>query len=150
MSVTTKKFLPRRTVLCALGVTIASPVLDAVSPALAAKSNKAGRPPLRSDAVFILDRIRVKPGELETYQRGLRERYVPGARERGMELVGSWVTPPVEVEQGNELVLLWSLPGAETFWAMRRRSAEGAGFWKEMEAVTLARERVFMTSVEME
>ena len=67
-----------------------------------------------------------------------------------MELVGFWVTPPVEVEQGNELVLLWSLPGAETFWTMRRRSAEGAGFWKEMEDVTLARERVFMTSTEME
>ena len=80
MSVTTKKCLPRRTVLCGLGVTIASPVLDAVSPVLAAKSNEAARPPLRNDAIFILDRIRVKLGELETYQRGLRERYVPGAR----------------------------------------------------------------------
>ena len=120
-----------------------------MSPALAAKPSETGRPPLQGDEVFILDRIRVTPGALETYQRRLRDRYLPGARERGMELVGSWVTPPVEVEQGNELVLLWSLQGAEAFWAMRRQSADGADFWNEMEEVTLARERVFMGPVEM-
>ena len=149
MSVTPKKSVPRRTILGGLGVTIASPVLGAVSPTLAAPSSQADGLAAQDDAVFILDRIRIRPGEVETYQRGLREQYVPAARERGMELVGSWLTPPVEVEQGNELVLLWSLADAEGFWAMRRHSDEAASFWKDMEAATLSRERVFMASVEM-
>ena len=102
-------------------------------------------------AIYILDRVKLRPGQLKTYQRALSERYLPGARERGMELIGSWVTPPVEVEQGNELVTLWSLPSIETFWAMRSGSAapELEAWWKESDQLTLSRERVFMTPAEI-
>ena len=64
-------------------------------------------------AIYILDRVQLRPGQLQAYQRALRERYLPGARKRGMELIGSWITPPVEVEEGNELVTIWSLPSIE-------------------------------------
>ena len=73
-------------------------------------------------AIYILDRVKLRPGQLQAYQQALRERYLPGARERGMELIGSWTTPPLEVEEGNELVTLWSLPSIEAFWAMRSGS----------------------------
>lgn len=102
-------------------------------------------------AIYILDRVTLRPGQLQTYQKGLRERYLPGARERGMELVGSWITPPVELEEGNELVTLWSLPGVETFWKIRSGSAspELEAWWKESDQLTLSRERKFMTSAEI-
>jgi hypothetical protein len=102
-------------------------------------------------AIYILDQVKLRPGQLQAYQKALRERYLPGARERGMELIGSWVTPPVEVEQGNELVTLWSLPSIELFWEMRSGSAapELEAWWKESDQLTLGRERKFMTPAEI-
>ncbi len=102
-------------------------------------------------AIYVLDRVKLRPGQLQAYQQALRERYLPGARERGMELIGSWVTPPVEVEHGNELVTLWSLPSIETFWAMRSGSAapELAAWWEESDRLALSRERKFMTPAEI-
>jgi hypothetical protein len=102
-------------------------------------------------AIYVLDRVKLRPGGLAPYQQALRERYVPGALERGMELIGSWVTPPVEVEEGNELVTLWSLPSIEAFWAVRSGSATGEleAWWKESDQLTLSRERKFMTKVEI-
>jgi len=102
-------------------------------------------------AIYILDRVKLRPGGLQAYQQALRERYVPGALERGMELCGSWITPPVEVEEGNELVTLWSLPSIEAFWAVRSGSAaeELEAWWQESDELTLSRERKFMTPAEI-
>lgn len=102
-------------------------------------------------AIYVLDRVKVRPGQLQAYQQALRERYLPGARERGLELVGSWVTPPVEVEEGNELVTLWSLESVDAFWAMRSGSSaeELAAWWEESDRLTLHRERRFMTPSEV-
>jgi len=102
-------------------------------------------------AIYILDRVTVRPGQLQAYQKTLREGYLPGARERGMELVGSWITPPVEVEEGNELVTPWSLPSVEAFWAVRSGSAspELEAWWKESDQLTLSRERKYMVPAEV-
>ncbi len=102
-------------------------------------------------AIYILDRVKLRPGQLQAYQQSLRERYLPGARERGMELIGSWITPPVEVEDGNELVTLWSLPSIAAFWAMRAGSStpELAAWWEESDQLTLSRERKFMTRADV-
>jgi hypothetical protein len=104
------------------------------------------------DAIYILDRVQLRPGQLQAYQQALRERYLPGARERGMELVGSWITPPLEIDEGNELVTLWSLPSTEAFWAMRAAasaSPELAAWWEESDQLTLSRERKIMTPAEI-
>ncbi|MCE2389910.1 MAG: hypothetical protein J4G09_00330 [Proteobacteria bacterium] len=104
------------------------------------------------DQIYILDRITVRAGELRNYQVRLRERYLPLARERGMTLAGQWITPPIElVDAPNELVLLWSLPGTAEFWAMRSRSGdpELAAWWEESDSLTLERERRFMAPGEI-
>lgn len=103
------------------------------------------------NAIYILDCVKLRPGQLEAYQKALREEYLPGARERGMQLCGSWITPPVEVEEGNELVTLWSLPSIEAFWAVRssRAGQELEAWWKESDRLTLSRERKFMTPAEI-
>ncbi len=49
----TKKALPRRTLLKGIGATIALPLLDAMTPALAALNQTAARPPLRACFVFV-------------------------------------------------------------------------------------------------
>ena len=102
-------------------------------------------------AIYILDRVRLAPEKIQLYQQALRERYLPGARERGMELIGSWITPPVEVEDGNEFVTLWSLPSIEAFWAMRAANSapEVAAWWAESDRLTLSRERRIMSRAEI-
>lgn len=103
--------------------------------------------------VFILDRITVRPGRLGEYQALLRERYLPLARARGMTLVGQWFTPPIELDDApNDLVLLWSVPGPEGFWTMRRqaRDPEITAWWAASDALTLGRERKFMLPGEVD
>ncbi len=102
-------------------------------------------------AIYILDRVKLRPGQLQAYQQTLREGYLPGARKRGMELIGSWTTPPVEVAEGNELVTLWALPSIESFWAMRAGSGapELATWWEESDRLVESRERKFMTPAEI-
>lgn len=103
--------------------------------------------------VFILDRITVRPGRLREYQALLRERYLPLATARGMTLVGQWFTPPVELDDApNELLLLWSVPGPAGFWAMRRRAREPeiSAWWAASDALTLRRERQFMLPGEVD
>ena len=101
--------------------------------------------------IYVLDRIQVRPGQLQACRDRLREGYLPGAQERGLTLVGSWVTPPVELEQGNELLVLWSLSGVDAFWAMRGGGgAEELGdFWRDIDALAVRRERQFMTDSEL-
>ena len=99
------------------------------------------------EPIYVLDRITVRPGRLRDYQARLREQYLPVARARGMTLVGQWFTPPVELDDApNELVLLWSLPGPAGFWTMRRRARdpEVTAWWAESDALTLGRERKYM------
>ena len=102
-----------------------------------------------STAGFILDRITVQPGRLEEYRDRLARDYLPQARERGMELVGSWIAPPLELEdESNELLLLWSFP---EFWAMRRQAGEqgAAAWWDANDELAVSRERLFLAPVEL-
>ena len=98
--------------------------------------------------IYVLDRVTVQPGRLREYRDLLERRYLPGAGRRGMQLVGSWVTPPVEVEgESSDLILLWSLAGVADFWAMRgQASADPAvgDWWKESDDLVVSRERRFM------
>jgi hypothetical protein len=95
--------------------------------------------------IFILDRITVQPGRLREYRELLEQRYLPGAVQRGMQLVGSWVSPPVELEgESSDLLLLWSLAGVEAFWAMRGQASADptvGDWWKQSEHLLVSRER---------
>jgi hypothetical protein len=102
--------------------------------------------------IYVLDRYEVKPGRLRELQRGFESRYLPAARRRGLALVGCWVAPPLELEQGgNELFALWSLPDVAAFWRMRAGSgsdAEVTAWWREADALSVRRERKFLGALE--
>jgi hypothetical protein len=102
--------------------------------------------------IWLLDRYQVKPGRLGELQSGFESRYLPGARRRGLTLVGRWLTPPLELaEQGNELLVLWSLPDLAAFWKMRAESGrdpEVATWWREADTLVVSRERRFLDAAE--
>ena len=53
---------------------------------------------------YILDRVTVRPGRLGEYRERVAREYLPQARERGMTLVGSWIEPPLELQdESNDL-----------------------------------------------
>ena len=103
-------------------------------------------------AIYVLDEIVLKPGMLQRYRQKLELRYLPGARRRGLQLLHSWVHPPVELQgESNRLLLLWRLDGPEAFWRMRAQvgsDPEAAAWWAESEPYTLARSRRFMLEAE--
>ena len=103
--------------------------------------------------ITVLDRIDVAPADLPALRAMLRERYVPGAQERGLVLQGEWVSPPLALaDQHNTLWLRWTLPDAGAFWAMRFRSGDPAvaAFWQEIDSLVESRERRFLVSANAE
>ena len=103
--------------------------------------------------ITVLDRIDVAPADLPALRALLRERYVPGAQERGLLLQDEWVSPPLALaDQHNTLWLRWSLPDAGAFWVMRFRSGDPAvaAFWQEIDSLVDERERRFLVSADAE
>ena len=102
--------------------------------------------------IWLLDRYQVLPGKLRELQSAFDARGLPSAQRRGLTLVGRWISPPVELEQGgNELIALWSLPDREAFWKMRSGSGtdpEVQAWWREADALVLRRERQFLGAPE--
>jgi len=102
--------------------------------------------------IWVLDRYAAKPGRIRELQSGFEKRYLPGARERGLTLVGQWISPPLELpEQGNELYVLWSLPDEKAFWQMRFASGEDPevlAWWRHADQLVDARERKFLGAAE--
>jgi hypothetical protein len=97
-----------------------------------------------ADPVYILDELELRPGKLAAFCEALEARYLPGAQMRGMQLLHTWVTPPVELEQGGTRVLLvWQLDGVPGFWGMRARnaSADIAQWWHDCEQFVVSRTR---------
>ena len=101
------------------------------------------------EPIFILDQVTLRPGKLREFREKLACEYVPDARDRGLTLVDSWLTPPLEMhDAGNDLVLLWSLADVGAFWEMRRRQGEdpeGAHWWEGTGEWVASRSRQFMT-----
>jgi hypothetical protein len=105
--------------------------------------------------ILVLDEIVVKPGLAETYRQAYREGYVPAAEARGMRLDGAWQNPPGRDydELATTLYYLWSVDGAQGWWAMRRsRTADGLderyqkhAWWQESDRMVEHRARKFLT-----
>ena len=98
--------------------------------------------------IYLLDEYQAKPGRLRELRAAFETSYLPGARRRGLTLVGQWVTPPLELaEQGNALLVLWSLPDREAFWKMRFGTGsdpEVGAFWRDADGLVERRERRFL------
>ena len=99
---------------------------------------------------YFLDELTVHPGKLQSFLAGYKERYIPGAQARGLTLVGTWVTPPVEVAgEPCTVVAMWSIPSEQAFWTQKhtaRNDPAVAAWWREAEADLSRRERRYLNA----
>lgn len=98
--------------------------------------------------IYMLEEVTVKPGRLREYLAAYQREYVPGARARGLELVGTWVTPPLELDgESNTVVVLWSMADVDAFWTARKGAAQDANvhaWWQKAAAYQVSRSRRFL------
>jgi hypothetical protein len=97
-----------------------------------------------AETVYLVDQVVVKPGQGEAFLNAYRERYVPGAQARGMRLEKTWVSPPMWLDdQSNTLLFIWSLQGAQGFWAMSFQGRQDPSLqqWWHEEAASMIESR---------
>ena len=71
--------------------------------------------------IQLLDEISLDASQLPALRHLLAERYLPGAKARGMLLAAEWISPPVAVPgEPNTLWLLWRLPDLAGWWKIGR------------------------------
>lgn len=95
--------------------------------------------------ISILDRLVVRPGRLDQLLAGLREKYLPNARGRGMRLTGVHILPPEEIDGvPREVTIVWTVPDYQAFFAMRGQACfdpSVTAFWEWCEPLLERRER---------
>ena len=104
-----------------------------------------------TDAVFIIDELRLKEGSLTPFLTALHERYCPSAAARGQHLVQTLVTPPTMTEGiAQSVLLLWRLEGIAGFWQARSQNAtpEVAAWWADCEDFIESRTRRYAAAPE--
>jgi hypothetical protein len=97
-------------------------------------------------SIFVLDELELRPGMLEPFREALARDYLPLAEARGMKLLHTWVSPPVELASGGTRVLIvWRLAGVPGFWRMRAQSDPAAldAWWRSCERFAVSRTRRF-------
>lgn len=103
------------------------------------------------EPIYLIDELELLPDVTEEFLEAFRARYLPGARERGMELLHTWVSPPERPpETGSTIFCVWSLAGIPGFWRMRSQNAtpEIAAWWRECERYCVRRTRRFAVTPE--
>jgi hypothetical protein len=107
--------------------------------------------PWHDETIYILDQVTTKPGQAQTFLTAYMERYAPAARARGMTLVHRWVTPPMWLkEQSNTLHIIWTVQGAQAWWAMSQQGRANPAvraFWDSIEPLIETRHRSFLSDV---
>jgi hypothetical protein len=98
--------------------------------------------------IGILDQIEVPAEQLTALQNLFTERYLPGAKLRGMNLARNWIAPPVAVPGlPNTLWILWELPDIGAWWNMRARAGSDpaiVAYWAEVDKLCVKRERHYL------
>ena len=92
----------------------------------------------------MIDELEVRPGHADELLAAMRERYLPIAHERGMELRHCWITPPEGPPGASSTVLLvWAVDGVAGFWRMRSQSGLPgiAAWWSECDRLCVRRSR---------
>ena len=97
--------------------------------------------------VYIVDDLVSAPGQGQALLAAFRQRYVPGAKVRGMTLERIVVSPPVWLDEGsNRLLVTWTVEGAGGWWgqAVQSRYDPAVGeFWPSIEPLLASRSRHF-------
>lgn len=97
--------------------------------------------------IYIIDEFVAAPGKGKDLIAAYYERYVPGAKARGMVLDRVIVSPPLWLVEGsNRLTISWTVEGAGGWWGQAVQSrydpAVGA-FWSSIEPLISSRVRHF-------
>ncbi len=97
--------------------------------------------------IIVQDRITVSAEQLDGLYRLFLDGYRPDAEARGLVFVESLVSPPVKTASAPvSLSLRWQVADPPAWWAMRAQSATPAvaAFWREVDALCVARERTYL------
>ena len=101
----------------------------------------------KGEPIVRVDDITVAPGCRTEFLELFETRYLPGARNRGLELTSTVCSPPVdEPAFETDLLLTWRLADVDAFWRARRGAitdANVSGFWAEAAPLLLRRTRRF-------
>jgi hypothetical protein len=68
--------------------------------------------------IHLVDTVAVRADDLDAYLDAFREYYLPGATERGMELVACWYTPR-GIGDAVDVMVVFALAGWEEWERMR-------------------------------
>lgn len=98
--------------------------------------------------IHVLDEIVLAPGHLPTVLDLLESRYLPGSAARGLTLLHRWISPPVALPDApNTLWLLWQVPDAPAYYAMRAGiDGPALAFWSMVGSLCESRRRHVMTA----
>ena len=100
-------------------------------------------------AIQLIYELKAPPGHLAEIHRLFEHDYLPGALERGMTFHGSYITPPIELDDApTTLVLQFSLPDENAVWAMKRKVNEtttATDFWRTIDTIVESRTRRFLS-----
>jgi hypothetical protein len=95
--------------------------------------------------VFVVDRVVTAPGCTQAFIDAYLAGYVPGARERGMELRDVLVSPPLLFDdRPNVVTITWSLPSPQAWWQMTwqaRPDLTVARWWQSISDLVVERSR---------
>ncbi|NBE55432.1 NIPSNAP family protein [Streptomyces boluensis] len=101
--------------------------------------------------VQVLDLVVLAHDDVEPWLRRWRAEYLPGARDRGMDVAGSWRswTGPDTVA----VRILWSLRDSGAFYAARsaaKRDPRVTEFWAHTDELAHERDRQVLQPMEAE
>ena len=102
--------------------------------------------------IYIVDRIKARPGcGREVYDRYLA-RFEPLAEERGMELDRAVIAPPIWLTDdvsSNTLEFVWRVEGYPAFaGAISYGDQEAVAWWDEIEEMAVGRDRSYFSTAD--
>lgn len=101
----------------------------------------------RREPIVRLDDVTVAAGRRVEFLELFESRYLPGARERGLELASTLLSPPIDEPALESNVLFsWRLPGVDAFWRARRGAIvdpDVVRFWADVAPLVVRRARRF-------
>ncbi|GAY16797.1 Dabb family protein [Mycobacterium sp. shizuoka-1] len=102
--------------------------------------------------VFVIDRVVTAPGCARAFIDAYLSGYVPGARDRGMELRDVVVSPPILFDdRSNVVTITWTLPSPQAWWQMTWRARPDptvARWWDDVSGLIVERSRTAATRAE--
>lgn len=96
-------------------------------------------------ALYIIDRVVLRPGSARAFIDAYLDEYAPAARERGLTLERILVSPPAWIEdETNTVTATWTVSGTAAWWAAAVRARHDpapAQWWESVAPMIVERTR---------